>query len=418
MADRYQTPTALDSTDDSTQNQQGTLLPAGLRDLMPAEARHQEMTTRCLLDCFAGFGYQRVKPPLVEFEETLIGQGPGAALAADTFRMMDPVSRRMLALRADMTAQIGRIATSRLAHAARPLRLAYCGDILRVTPDPLNPERQLGQLGAELVGCTSPMHDAEVAVLALEALRRAGLEQLTIDLNAPGLVTLLLEQSGRPQSVAAMRRALSMKDQDATRQAAGPLADSFLGLLDMPFHSAVDAPASLLEIAETLPEPAAIMLRQLASIADHIRQAADFATITLDPLESRGFDYHTGFGFSIFAPSIRGELGRGGRYRTASLVASEKTDSSDGVSTTELATGVTLYMEPVLRGIARKPEPPLLYVPASVGLPGLLQQAASETDMVVVFGHPDADSAALAAADARALGASHIVLDGVIKLLD
>ena len=28
--------------------------------------------------CFAAFGYQRIKPPLVEFEQTLLADGPGA----------------------------------------------------------------------------------------------------------------------------------------------------------------------------------------------------------------------------------------------------------------------------------------------------------------------------------------------------
>ena len=51
----------------------------------------------------------------MEFEQTLLAEGPGAALAEQTFRLLDPISRRMMALRSDMTAQIARIAGTRLA---------------------------------------------------------------------------------------------------------------------------------------------------------------------------------------------------------------------------------------------------------------------------------------------------------------
>ena len=72
-----------------------------------------------------------MKPPLVEFEESLLG-GPGAALAPQTFRLMDPVSQRMMGVRPDMTVQVARIAVTRLKHEPRPLRLSYGGNVIRV----------------------------------------------------------------------------------------------------------------------------------------------------------------------------------------------------------------------------------------------------------------------------------------------
>ena len=73
------------------------------------------MSARGSWGCSPRTGYERVKPPLVEFEETLLA-GAGAAMASDTFRTMDPLSHRMIELRADMTPQVARIAASRLAH--------------------------------------------------------------------------------------------------------------------------------------------------------------------------------------------------------------------------------------------------------------------------------------------------------------
>src|SRR6059036_3463220 len=102
------------------------LLPAGLYDLLPPEAEIEAEVTARLMAVLTSHGYERIKAPLVEFEETLLS-GAGAAMANDTFRMMDPISHRMIGVRADMTPQVARIAATRLAHKPRPLRLSYAG---------------------------------------------------------------------------------------------------------------------------------------------------------------------------------------------------------------------------------------------------------------------------------------------------
>ena len=71
------------------------------------------------MESFAAHGYERVKPPLLEFEDGLLA-GSGAAMAEQTFRLMDPESQRMMGLRADITPQVARIATTRLAARAAP----------------------------------------------------------------------------------------------------------------------------------------------------------------------------------------------------------------------------------------------------------------------------------------------------------
>src|ERR1700722_7049625 len=127
------------------------LLPTGLYDLLPPVAEREAEVTARLMAVLTSHGYERVKPPLVEFEETLLS-GAGAAMSGETFRTMDPTSHRMVAGRADMTPQVARIAATRLAHHSRPLRLSYAGQVLRVRGSEVRPERQFGQAGAELIG--------------------------------------------------------------------------------------------------------------------------------------------------------------------------------------------------------------------------------------------------------------------------
>ena len=132
--------------------QKSGLLPSGLSDVLYPQSEQNDHARMAVMSAIAQFGYQLVSPPLIEFEETLVDDVMGTSLSTQTFRLLDPISRRMMGVRADMTAQMARISGTRLAHLPRPLRLAYHGDVLRVVPELLNPERQMAQAGAEIIG--------------------------------------------------------------------------------------------------------------------------------------------------------------------------------------------------------------------------------------------------------------------------
>src|SRR3546814_11666709 len=111
-----------------TERAERGLLPAGLQDVLPPLAAHESAVVERLIACFQAQGYERVKPPLLEFEEALL-TGAGAAVASQTFSLMDPVRQRMMGMRADMTPQVERIAPTRLQQAQRPLRLYSRGRV-------------------------------------------------------------------------------------------------------------------------------------------------------------------------------------------------------------------------------------------------------------------------------------------------
>jgi ATP phosphoribosyltransferase regulatory subunit len=323
------------------------LLPEGLRDLLPPDAGIEAEVVARLMAALASHGYERVKPPLAEFEDNLLS-GAGAAMATDTFRVMDPVSRRMIGLRADMTPQVARIAATRLKNAPRPLRLCYAGQVLRVNGSQLRPERQVGQVGAELIGPSEVSADAEVIVIAAEALAGLGAQGLSIDLTLPTLVPAVCRDAKLDTADSeAVRRALDHKDAAALRRAAGPVG-ALLGKLLRASGGAEKALAALAAI--DLPKMAAGERARLGEVVARVKQAAPNVVITVDPVENRGFEYHTGVSFTFFAKSVRGELGRGGRYRT-------------GNGGGEDATGFTLYADTIVQALPAPPAPRRVYVP-------------------------------------------------------
>lgn len=375
-----------------TELKQRALLPAGLRDILPPEAAFEARTVERLMAVLAAHGYERVKPPLVEFEDSLLADS-GAAMRPHTFRLMDPVSQRMMAVRADMTLQVARIAATRLAALPRPLRLSYAGQVLRVKGDDLRPERQFGQVGAELIGAEAAAADSEAVLLAAEALAAVGVRGLTVDLSSPKLVPAVLAAAG-VKAGARLRDALDRKDSAAVASLAGAATGTLAALM----RATGPADAALAALAKlSLPPEAAGEAQRLADVVARVRAAAD-VTLTVDPVEMRGFEYHTGLCFTLFARGVRGELGRGGRYSAGDLYA------ADGG---EPATGFTLFTDTVMRALALPPAEPRLYLPFGTA-PEAGRRLREEGWITLAGLAPEAD----ARAEARRLRCSHVFTGG------
>ncbi|CAA7620107.1 ATP phosphoribosyltransferase regulatory subunit [Magnetospirillum sp. LM-5] len=368
------------------------LLPAGLRDILPLDAEHEAEVVGRVMGHFAAHGYERVKPPLIEFENTLL-DGAGGATASQAFRVMDPLSQRMMGVRADMTPQVARIAVTRLAGEPRPLRLSYAGQVLRVKGTQLRPERQFGQAGIELIGSDSAAADAEVAVLASLALVALGVTGVSIDLSLPTLVPALLSELDLSDQ--ALRGSLDHKDAAAVAALGGVAAPLLSALL-----KAVGPADRALEILGRLdlPPAAAAERNRLAAVVTLVQAMAPDLILTVDPVENRGFEYHTGVAFTLFGRNLAGELGRGGRYLAGG---------------TEPATGATLFLDSVLAAVPPAKPAKRLFVPA--GTPAAWSSAYRAQGWVTVAGlEPGVD----AELEAKRLKCGHVLTAEGIKIVE
>src|ERR1700749_146539 len=124
----------------------------GTQDLLFDAARRLRRCEAALLQVFEKAGYAEVIPPSVEAADVF---------GAEAFRALDR-SGRLLALRSDFTAQVARIAATRLAGVS-PLRLHYRGSVVRRLGE--GPVHESLQAGCGLVrGAGS---DAAAGVVAL-----------------------------------------------------------------------------------------------------------------------------------------------------------------------------------------------------------------------------------------------------------
>lgn len=320
------------------------LLPEGFRDRLPPQAEAAARVTRSMLDVMAANGYARVAPAIAEFESNMAARS-GDTTRNSLLRFTDPVSGHTLALRGDITVQVGRIATTRMADAPRPLRLCYHGQVLRLRARQLRPEREITQLGAELIGNDSVAAASEIVGIALDALEAAGVKDITVDFTLPDLVETLAVKAIplAPDKIDEVRSELDMKD-------AGGLAalgaEAYLPLLAAtgPFAEAVERLRAI--------DAGGALASRIAGLEAIATSVAGRATITLDPTERHSFEYQNWFGFTLFAKGYTAALGRGGTYAIA---------GPDGKY--EVATGFSLYPDPLIDIAAEESENRRVFLP-------------------------------------------------------
>jgi len=176
------------------QQKDSWLLPDGIDEILPEDAKHLESLRRKILDTFACWGYEQVIPPFIDYLDSLL-TGSGHDLELQTFKLTDQISGEMLGVRADMTPQVARIDAHNLKHEW-PTRLCYVGTILHTRGDALEKTRSPMQIGAELYGHAGKESDVEVIRLMLEMLAITGLQNVHLDLGHVGIYRALSRQAG------------------------------------------------------------------------------------------------------------------------------------------------------------------------------------------------------------------------------
>jgi ATP phosphoribosyltransferase regulatory subunit len=286
------------------------LLPEGISDVLPQEARRLEQMRRGLLDLFVRCGYELVVPPLIEYVDSLL-TGAGADLDLRTFKLIDQMSGRMMGLRADTTPQVARI-DAHILNRSGVVRLCYASNVLHARP--LHPlaTREPFQVGAELYGHAGLAADAEVLRLAAAALKTIGVSGSRFDLGHTGVLrALLVSDSASDMRVDEIVAALSSKDAAALDAAICGMSDraqrGLRALLRL--HGRMDV---LSRARQDLTGSAEIGAA-LDDLEELVRRAG-IDDVHIDLADLHGYRYHTGVTFASYLPGLPGALVRGGRY--------------------------------------------------------------------------------------------------------
>jgi ATP phosphoribosyltransferase regulatory subunit len=287
----------------------------GTQDLLFEAARRLRRCEAALSRVFEARGFAEVIPPAVESAEvfaTASANGDAGALRA--------VDRHghLLAVRADFTAQVARIAATRLSRIS-PLRLYYRGSVVREGAAETGVPRERLQAGCEIVGIEDASADVEVLALAAASLDALGIEPARISVGTVGYLSALMEAARVPPRLArTLSDAIDRKDLPTLRAlctrevAPGPSRDALL-LLAQPPRPQAEARALLDQaIAMSPTEAASAALRRLSSVLSEARSLG--TELEVDLGEVRGLGYYTGLVFNLYASGAPRPVGGGGRY--------------------------------------------------------------------------------------------------------
>ena len=286
------------------------LLPENVADVLPSEARKTEEVRRALLDHFRSYGYELVAPPMLEYLESLMPV-QDQDLDLRMFKLVDQLSGRTMAVRADMTIQVARI-DAHLLNRPGVVRLCYAGSVLHTRPSGFHSTREPLQVGAEIYGYAGFEADIEIQALALASLKLAGLSDLTLDLSHAGILDAVIEDDAlAKRDRSALIGLLRSKDMPALRawveRYSGSTREAILAL------SSLRGGVEVLQAAkQQLPAKKAIgvALAELAQLAE----SAGAARVNIDLADLSGYQYESGVTFAIYVPGLPNAVARGGRY--------------------------------------------------------------------------------------------------------
>ena len=285
-------------------------LPAGVKgapDWLPPDAAAFELVEQAFLSTARAAGYERIRTPIFEHTEVFLrGVGGSTDIVQKEMYSFTDKGERSLTLRPEGTAGVMRAALEAGVPKAGslPVKWCYAGEFFRQERPQAGRQRQFNQVGIEALGSVDPYLDAEVVLLGWEALRRAGVADLTLRLNTLG------DREDRPGYLEALNAYLDRFDdlppEVQERRKLNPLRafDSKAPGMDAIM---VDAPVLADHVSAEAREHHAVVVGLLESQG---------VPITHDPRLVRGLDYYTRTTFEYQAGNLGAQnaVGGGGRY--------------------------------------------------------------------------------------------------------
>ncbi|HVN79062.1 MAG TPA: ATP phosphoribosyltransferase regulatory subunit [Terriglobia bacterium] len=292
-----------------------TQIPFGAQVLFGQSARKRRSTERAIFSVFEAWSYEEIIPPIFDYCDVFT-RGMGADLEDTLYRFLDREGN-ILALRPEFTSLVAKTVATRLADYPKPLRLCYCGEVLRYETPRGGRQREFAQIGLENIG-GRPVHaDAEVVLIAIESLRKLGIQKFQINLGEIGYfsgivqrIELSREDLSQVKNLIDLKDVVGLKSEMDRLNLSERRRNILLSLVQLTGGQEV------LETARQLVsnERSQTALENLRDLYDLLKKHKVQEHITIDLSEVRGMDYYTGTIFKIYAPGLGFEIGGGGRY--------------------------------------------------------------------------------------------------------
>jgi ATP phosphoribosyltransferase regulatory subunit HisZ len=147
--------------------------PTGVRPLLIEETARRRRIESRFVELLERAGFREVVLPIIDYAE------PYAALqqrdgSRQSYRFVDREGE-LVSIRSDFTPMVARALAPALDASTLPLRVFYRGDVIRCDGTKLGTNREMFQIGAEIIGDPSVDADIEILRVASDIVRGFGL---------------------------------------------------------------------------------------------------------------------------------------------------------------------------------------------------------------------------------------------------
>jgi ATP phosphoribosyltransferase regulatory subunit len=292
-----------------------TQIPLGTQVLFGKAAKKRRQIERVVFSVFEAWSYEEIIPPIFDYYD-VFAKGMGVELEDTLYRFIDREGN-ILALRPEFTSLVAKSVATRLSDHPKPLRLCYCGEVLRYETPRGGRQREFFQIGLENVGGEPIDSDAEVILIAIESLKKLGVQKFQINLGEMGYFAGIVERiEFSREDLSKIKGLIDLKDEVGLKFEMDRLNLSerrrhiILSLVHLTGNSDV------LQTARQLVsnEKSQLALGNLERLYQELKRHKVAEHIAIDLSEVRGLDYYTGAVFKIYVPGLGFEIGGGGRY--------------------------------------------------------------------------------------------------------
>jgi histidyl-tRNA synthetase len=334
------------------QNSVKARAPRGFADRGPAELAGANRMMQAIREIYELYGFEAVETPFVEYTEALGKFLPDLDRPNEGVFSFQDDDDQWLSLRYDLTAPLARYVAENFDKLPKPYRSYRSGFVFRNEKPGPGRFRQFMQFDADTVGAASVAADAEICMMAADALERLGVARgdYVVKVNNRKVLDGVLEAAGlegegRAAQKLIVLRAIDKLDRlgaDGVRLLLGPGrkdesgdftkgADLSSAAIDriLAFTSAkgADNATTLRRLEATVGDSA----RGREGVAELVEMASLFTAggygdgrVVVDPSVVRGLEYYTGpvyeaeLTFQVKdehgRPVRFGSVGGGGRY--------------------------------------------------------------------------------------------------------
>lgn len=137
--------------------------PTGARPLLVEETARRRRIEAKFVSMLEAAGFAEIVLPIIDFADPYAGVTDRGA-ARHSYRFVDR-DGEIVSIRSDFTPMVARALAPSIDASSLPSRVFYRGDVIRCETTRLGANREMFQIGAELIGDAS--RDADLAMLRL-----------------------------------------------------------------------------------------------------------------------------------------------------------------------------------------------------------------------------------------------------------